>query len=102
MMAKRRYRSRGQSMVELALLLPAFVVLIFGIIDFGWYVYHYSALENAARRGSEQAIKEPPRAANVNSSTDGCVTQIKRQSKLSLIGIQLPDSAITVSYVDPS
>lgn len=97
-----RYRSRGQSLVETALLLPVFVVLLLGIIDFGWYLYNYSALENAARRGSEQASKEPPRPANVANSADGCVAEINRQAALNLVLIDLPASEITLSYVNPA
>ena len=93
-----RRRERGQTLVELALMLPVFVMLFLGMIEFGWYIYNYSSLENAARRGSEQAIKEPPLPANAGSTADACVVEIRRQSKLNLTLIQLPDSAVTVAY----
>lgn len=51
---------RGQSIVELALLLPFLVLLTLGIIELGYYVYTYSELENATRRASEAAAKTPP------------------------------------------
>ena len=51
---------RGQSMVELALLLPFLVLFTLGTIELGYYVYTYSELENATRRASEAAAKTPP------------------------------------------
>lgn len=86
-------------MVEMALILPTIVVLFLGIIDFGWYLYNYVALENAARRGAEQAVKEAPLPANVASTTDGCVRAIKAETQRNLALVTLPDSGITVQYV---
>jgi hypothetical protein len=91
-------RKVGQSLIEMALLLPIFLFFTMGIIEFGWYVYGYSSVENAARRGSEQASKEPPLRANVGSSTDGCVMEIRQQAKQGLKLISLSDSAVTISY----
>jgi Flp pilus assembly protein TadG len=92
------HRKLGQSMVELALLLPVFVALTMGIIDFGWYIYNYSALENAARRGSEQATREAPTRLNASRATDPCVMEIVRQAQLSVVGLTLPASSVTVQY----
>ena len=94
-----RRRQRGVTMVEMALLLPILLLFTLGIVEFGWYVYHYSALEHAARRGSEQAAKEPPSPSNTGKPSDGCVTEIRRQAKLNLMLIDLKDQDITVNYV---
>jgi Flp pilus assembly protein TadG len=48
----RRRRSRGQAMVEFALVFPLFVVLLAGMIDFGVGLYSYMTLINAARDGA--------------------------------------------------
>jgi hypothetical protein len=53
-------RNVGQSLVEMALLLPLMVVLLFGIIDMGWYVYGYASIYQAVRNGSEAAASLPP------------------------------------------
>ncbi len=95
-------RSRGQSMVEMALLLPVFFALIFGIIELGWYVYNYSALENAARRGSEQAAKEAPLPVNIAKATDGCVMSIRAETVRNLVLIPLANDKISVTYIDPN
>ncbi len=43
---------RGQSLVEFALLLPLFVLLIIGIFDLGRVFFSYIAITNAAREGA--------------------------------------------------
>jgi hypothetical protein len=45
-------RTRGQSMVEFALALPIFLLVIFGLIDLGRAVYVSNSLAEAARDGA--------------------------------------------------
>jgi len=52
----RRRRGRAQAMVEFALVAPIFFLILFGIIDFGRYVYYVQILNNAAREGTRYAI----------------------------------------------
>ncbi len=94
----RRHRS-GQSIVELALLLPVFIVILLGILEFGWYIYNFSAIEHAARRGSEQAAKEPPKPGQI-TNTNGCVIEIRRQAQLNLAltTIANPNQDIVITY----
>lgn len=49
-------RSRGQAMVEFALVAPLFFLLLFSIIEFGRAVYYIQMLNNAAREGARYAI----------------------------------------------
>lgn len=44
--------TKGQSLVEFALILPLFMLIVLGIFDFGRAIYAYSALHNAAREGA--------------------------------------------------
>lgn len=46
----------GQGVAEFALVIPIFVVLLFGIVDFGRVIWARSSLENAAREGARYAI----------------------------------------------
>ena len=50
-----RRSARGQALVEFALVLPIFAILLFGIIDFGRYVFTANALNNSAREGARFA-----------------------------------------------
>lgn len=47
---------KGQAMVEFALVLPVLLVLLCGIIDFGWLYYNQITLNNAAREGARYAV----------------------------------------------
>jgi len=42
----------GQALLELALLLPLFLLLIMGMVDLGRYMYVYILVSNAARAGA--------------------------------------------------
>lgn len=55
----------GQSMVEIALILPFLLLLVFGIIDLGWYIYGYATIYQAARNGAEKAAALPPQIQRV-------------------------------------
>ena len=52
-----------QSLVEFALILPIFLLLIMGIVDAGRLIYTFNTVSNAARKGARIAI--------VNQSTAG-------------------------------
>jgi Flp pilus assembly protein TadG len=49
-------RSRGQSLIEFALMLPIFILLMMGIFDLGRAVYAYSTISNAAREAVRVGI----------------------------------------------
>jgi len=52
----RRPRRRGQAMVEFALVVPFFLLLVFGIIEGGRFVFYYELLNHATREGARYAI----------------------------------------------
>lgn len=54
---KKKHES-GQAIVEFALVLPLFLLLVMGILDFGWLFYNYISVENAARNGARIACVE--------------------------------------------
>jgi Flp pilus assembly protein TadG len=45
-------RSRGQSLVEFAVALPVFLLLLFGMLEFGFVFSHHLTLEYATREGA--------------------------------------------------
>jgi hypothetical protein len=53
-----RHSRAGQALVEFALVLPLFLVAIFGLIDVGRLVYQHSVLSQAAREGARLAAVE--------------------------------------------
>ena len=65
-MRRLRANTRGQSVVELALVLPLFTMVLFGIIVLGIGVFYQQQVSNAAR--------EAARYASVHSATARCPT----------------------------
>ena len=47
--------SRGAAAVEFALLVPIFLVIVFGVVDFGLMLYSKTVITNAAREGARRA-----------------------------------------------
>jgi hypothetical protein len=50
-------QERGTQLVELAIVMPLFVVLMASAAEFGRFFYTYSALNNAVRAGARHACK---------------------------------------------
>jgi Flp pilus assembly protein TadG len=65
----RRGRRRGQALVEFALVIPIFLLLLFGVVDFGRLIYMNSTVSQAAREGARLASVE---AMWVNRTDSNC------------------------------
>jgi Flp pilus assembly protein TadG len=57
--SRKRSFVSGQELLEYALTLPIFVLMVMGVLDLGRAVYYYSALHNATREGARYAIVHP-------------------------------------------
>jgi Flp pilus assembly protein TadG len=79
--AARRSR-RGQSMVEFALILLPFVILLVGILDVGRGIYAYNTVNNAAREAARLGI------------VDQSVADIEGEARAQ--AVSLPASLVTV------
>jgi len=55
MIQKLGTREHGQALVEMALVLPLFFLLLFGVIEMGRVGYSYITVSNAAREGGRVA-----------------------------------------------
>ncbi|HEX7069348.1 MAG TPA: TadE family protein [Rhodothermales bacterium] len=84
-----RDRGNGQSLVEFALVLPVFLLLIFGIIDLGRGVYAYNTIQNAAR--------EAVRVAIVDQNED----VILKEAQDHAVGLGLTADDVTLSFLEP-
>lgn len=69
-----RRRSRGQALVEFAVVFPVFALMVFGIIDLGRYVYVTNAFNQAAR--------EAARYGSVEQWQYGCPSSVSTQNRL--------------------
>ena len=68
--AKKFRREDGQSMVEFALILPIFLLILCGIIDFGWLFYNQLSLNNACREGARYAVVHTAENADTQAIID--------------------------------
>ena len=69
----RRRKGRGQrgaAAVEFALVLPLFLLLGLGTIDFGYYFFVSEIVTNAAREGARAGSVYPPNAASTDVTTE--------------------------------
>lgn len=66
-MSMRRRGQRGQELVEYALALPIFLLLLMSILDLGRAVYFYSALHNSVREGARYGIIYPDDSAGIEA-----------------------------------
>jgi hypothetical protein len=49
-------REKGQAILEFALILPLFLILIMGVVDFGLALKSYITVTNASREGARYAV----------------------------------------------
>jgi len=69
-----RFRCRrGQALVEFALVLPFLIILVLGIMEFGWLTKNQLTVANAVREGA--------RTAALGKSTSEITTTIENQTQ---------------------
>jgi Flp pilus assembly protein TadG len=96
-------RERGQSLAEFALILPAFIILVFGIIDFGMGLRAYITVAQATREGARYAVVGNPAGtftAGGSGECDGTTTTTTVGRVCSTLeGLNLDNvSSVTVTY----
>ncbi len=82
---RRRTNDRGANLVEFALLAPLLLLLVFGIIEFGWLFGQFNDVRHGAREGA--------RFAAVSAGDE---TQIKDTVCTSMEGLSAGMSSIIV------
>jgi Flp pilus assembly protein TadG len=81
-----RARSRGQALMEFALVIPIFLLLVVALFDLGRAVFAYNTLTNAAREGARMAI--------VNQYQPFIVARAKSQTQI----VELDDPSVSVTF----
>ena len=71
----RHRRATGQSLVELALVLPVIVLLFMAIFDFGRAIFAYNTVSNAARDGARVAIVDQRSTSGVSNAAKAAADQ---------------------------
>jgi Flp pilus assembly protein TadG len=69
-----RNKRKGAAAVEFALVAPVFVLLVFGMIEYGRMVMVQQVITNASREGARQAVLDGTSAANVTTTVNTYLT----------------------------
>jgi hypothetical protein len=72
------HRSRGQDLVEYALILPVLLLLLLGIMEFGYAVMSYDSISNAAREGARYGIIRPGDTSGVEAAARRLTTGLNQ------------------------
>jgi Flp pilus assembly protein TadG len=54
--SKKRHKTDGQGMVEFALVLPIVLLIVFGVIEFGYLLFVFSSVNTASRDAARYGI----------------------------------------------
>lgn len=91
-------RSRGQALVELALVTPILLVLLLGAIDLGRLFYAQITVTNAAREGAMVAAVTPgsfSAGAACNTSTNAVTCAATREGQGGFVTVAATDVAMS-------
>jgi Flp pilus assembly protein TadG len=72
-----RKRRRGAAAVEFAIVLPVFVILVFGMIEYGRMVMVQQVITNASREGARKAVLDGATTSSVQSAVTSYLTSAK-------------------------
>jgi Flp pilus assembly protein TadG len=62
-------REEGAAAVEFALVLPILILILFGIIEFGFALYNKEVITNASREGARAGIVQAPKLTETDVET---------------------------------
>lgn len=80
---------RGATLIEFAVLLPLFVLLVFGIMQLGQVFWTQAALQHA--------VEMAARCASVNTVTCGTAAQVQSYAATQAYGLAVPVGAFSVT-----
>lgn len=96
MQGLRAHRERGQAMVETAITLPLLLLLLMGIMEFGWYFYNQMSVENGSREGARYAIVNSDSATLSADVTDLVESIVVGPGEMT-VSVSLVSDKITVT-----
>jgi Flp pilus assembly protein TadG len=97
---RRRPGTQGAILIEAALVIFVLVLLTFGMIEFGFYVYVMHTTTGAARNGARTAIVSGSTQTQVQSAVD--TIMVGSGFTTSQYSVETDDKTAGTSNVDPS
>ena len=90
---------KGASAVEFALVLPLLMLITFGIIEFGMFIYNQQVLTNASREGARAGIvASSPRVPATGTNSIDSVVQNYCANHLVTFGTQNNPVTTVIGY----
>ena len=94
-------RRDGQSLVEFAVVLPVFLLILAGILDFGLGLYSQMTIINASREGARLGVVEPGNVAAVDARVKAMTTGLDQSQLTVTITCERPSGSSFVSCGSP-
>ena len=88
-------RRRGLAIVEIALSLLLLVLLLLGVLEYGWLFVRYQQVRNAARDGARVGVTLDATAAQVDSA----ISSLMAQAKMPTYTASYPDPGLVLGGV---
>lgn len=93
-MIRRMGAESGQDLVEYALVLPLFLLLVFSVFEFGILFFQYTLVVNAAREGARTGI-----VIDTEACPRACLeTEIEKAAAAKMAGIDPADLAVFTTW----
>lgn len=83
-------KTRGQTLVEFALILPIFILVLVGIFDFGRAVYAFNTISNASRQAVRLGI------------VDQNVTNLQAEAVKAAVSLGAVPGDVDVAFLTPN
>ena len=96
-------RSRGQAIVELALVVPILLLLMAAALDLGRLFYSRITVENAAREGAIEASIDPASftsGSGCNAATNRVMCRVVNETQSSFVTVAPSDVALACNPSD--
>ena len=87
---RRSRRGRGQALAEFAIVIPVFLLVLSGILDFGFALYTRMSVINVAREGARAAVLATD-MSTIPTVVFGRVQSAAAQAGLSTDSLDVPD-----------
>ena len=92
-LAKGSHRSKGQSLVEFAIMIPVLLLIFGGALDLGRLFYAHVAIENAAKEGALYGANDPA----CDTAKDECASPNNVRWHVENESVGIPDVGISIS-----
>jgi len=93
-------RRRGATTVEAALVLPVFILFLFGILEYGRYLMYLQILTNAAREGAHYALAHTDPVTIAGTTSGNATTDVTNAVNNALAGQTLVGQSVQVYASD--